>query len=238
MNTISPRVLLFLAYILVFLPLMAFRSRNTIIPASVEVGVPNSSLKAIWFWTLLNHGVLFVLAWLASREVSFKPFVVPTIDLFDGLYALAALSACIAIGSLVSSGQSARESAKKAIPHLLLPKSKSEAALKGLTVLTASVVEEVAYRGVGFYIVWHLFGNPWLAAVVCSVAFGLAHWVQGWRNVVGIVAIGMVLQGLASVTNTLSLAIAVHVAFDFVAFYQGKREANTVESKAVAAEWE
>ncbi len=238
MNALSLRVLPFLAYFLVFLPLMAFRSRNKIIPASVEVGAGNASLKAIWFWTLFNHGVLFVLAWLALREVPFKPFAVPTIDLVDGLYALAALSVCVTISFLVHSGRSARESANKAITHWLPPKSKIETTLSSLTVLTASVVEEVAYRGVGFYIVWHLFGNPWLAAVVCSVAFGLAHWVQGWRNVVGIVAIGMVLQGLVAVTNTLSLAIVVHAAFDFVAFYQAKREASTAEPKALAAECE
>ena len=235
MNTISPRVLLFLAYILVFLPLMAFRSRNTIIPASVEVGVPNSSLKAIWFWTLLNHGVLFFIAWLASQEVSFKPFAAPTIDLADGLYAMAALSACIAIGSLYRSDQSAGEATKKGFAHWLLPKSKNEVALKSLTVLTASVVEEVAYRGVGFYIIWHLFGNPWLAAVVCSVAFGFAHWVQGWKNVVGIVAIGAVLQGLTVVTNTLFLAIAVHALFDIVAIYRAMREARAIETQALVA---
>ncbi|NQU66658.1 MAG: CPBP family intramembrane metalloprotease [Candidatus Marinimicrobia bacterium] len=226
MDILSLRTLLFLTYLLVFLPLMAFRSRNKIIPASGGVGTQYSSLKAIWFWTLFNHGVLFLLAWLASQEVSFKPFSMPAIDLIDGLYAIAALSVCVAISSLVRSSQSAREAAKEAITHWLLPRSMSEAALKSLTVLTASVVEEVAYRGVGYYIIWQLFGNPWLAAVVCSIAFGLAHWVQGWKNVVGIIAIGAVLQGLVVATNTLFLAIAVHVVFDIVAIIQAKREAR------------
>ena len=225
---LSLKSLLFLAYLLVFLPLMAFRSRNQLVPASEESSAASSSLKAVWFWTIFGHSVLFIVAWLAAEEVQLKLFSKPTFALVDWLYACAALSACIVISFFVRSDQTNRQSESRAMAHLLLPRSKGETTLKNLTVLSASVAEEFAYRGVGFFIVGHLFGNLWLAAVVCSVAFGLAHWAQGWKSVFGITGIGMVLQALVAVTNTLFLAIVVHAVFDIVAFYRNKREAREI----------
>lgn len=217
-----------MVYLLVFLPLMAFRSRNRIVPASEESNAASSSLKAIWFWTLFGHGVLFTVAWLAAEEVQLKLFSKPTFALVDWLYACATLLVCIVISFFVRSGQTDRQSESRTMAHLLLPRSKGETVLKNLAILSASVTEEFAYRGVGFFVVGHLFGNLWLAAVVCSVAFGLAHWVQGWKSVLGITGIGMVLQALVAATNTLFLAIVVHAVFDIVAFYRNKREASKI----------
>lgn len=195
-------------------------------PASEKRSAAPSSPKAIWLWTLFGHGVLFIVAWLAAEEVQLKLFSLPTFALVDWLYACVTLSVCLVISSFVRSGQTDRQSESRTMAHLLLPRSKGETALKNLAILSASVVEEFAYRGVGFFIVWHLFGNPWLAAVVCSIAFGLAHWIQGWKNVFGVAGIGMALQALVAVTNTLFLAIVVHAVFDIVAFYRNKREAR------------
>ncbi len=85
------------------------------------------------------------------------------------------------------------------------------------TIVVASVAEEAAYRGVGFAILWYALGNGWVAAVLCAVAFALAHTVQGWRSAGWVFLIGLVMQGLAVLAGTLVLAMLVHLLYDLVA---------------------
>ena len=138
-------------------------------------------------------------------------------DVRDGLYALAALALCLVIGFICRKFESDVESKQMAPAHCIAPQAPRE--LSAITILAASVAEEAAYRGVGFFIIWTLFGSPWLAAFVLATVFAFAHWIQGWKNVVGIFAIALVMQGLVVMTNTLVLAMVVHAIFDFVAFY-------------------
>jgi membrane protease YdiL (CAAX protease family) len=78
---------------------------------------------------------------------------------------------------------------------------------------TAGVVEEVMWRG---YLIWYLsqYGSTGIAALTSTVAFGIAHAYQGWRQVPSITAVGAALTGLYLLTGTLWASIALHVAID------------------------
>jgi membrane protease YdiL (CAAX protease family) len=78
---------------------------------------------------------------------------------------------------------------------------------------TAGVVEEVLWRG---YLIWYLsqFWSLGIAALASTLAFGVAHGYQGWRQVPSIIAVGAALAGLYLLTGTLWASIALHIAID------------------------
>lgn len=84
--------------------------------------------------------------------------------------------------------------------------------------LTAGIVEEVLWRG---FLIWYLsqFWSLGVAALVSTLAFGIAHAYQGWRQVPSITAVGAALTGLYLLTGTLWASIAMHIAIDVL---QGK----------------
>lgn len=83
--------------------------------------------------------------------------------------------------------------------------------------LCAGFFEEIAYRGVLFALFFWLLGGFWPATLVCSVAFALAHWVQGWRSmgVIFVFAIANHLVVLA--TGDLYTMMAIHFVYDLLA---------------------
>lgn len=80
---------------------------------------------------------------------------------------------------------------------------------------TAGVVEEVLWRG---YLIWYLsqFWSLGVAALISTLAFGIAHAYQGWRQVPSITAVGAALTGLYLLTGTLWASIVLHIAIDML----------------------
>lgn len=78
---------------------------------------------------------------------------------------------------------------------------------------TAGIVEEVLWRG---YLIWYLsqFWSLGAAALIATLAFGVAHAYQGWRQVPSITAVGAALTALYLLTGTLWASIVLHVAID------------------------
>lgn len=95
----------------------------------------------------------------------------------------------------------------------------------------ASVREEIAYRGVAMSILWYSLGNPWIAALICAIAFAAAHWAQGAKSGVFIFFLALMMHGLVAITGTLILAMVVHGIYDFVAGYLISREVQGFESR-------
>tara|TARA_B100001123_G_scaffold248678_1_gene277692 strand:- start:1815 stop:2579 length:765 start_codon:yes stop_codon:yes gene_type:complete len=99
---------------------------------------------------------------------------------------------------------------ESAIPALIVPTNASET--RGFLLLSgmAAVCEEYVFRGFGLWAISQLTGSPWLAAVVVSGSFGLAH---GYQNLVGIVrtgTLGMILAISTIMTGSLFPAIVAH----------------------------
>ena len=93
---------------------------------------------------------------------------------------------------------------------LLMPRDAGEKraflALSGI----AAVCEEYAYRGFALWALAAWIGNPWLAAVLVSVSFGLGHGYQRLAGVIRATALGILLAATVIWTGSLFPAIVGH----------------------------
>ena len=86
-----------------------------------------------------------------------------------------------------------------------------------LVSAAAGFVEEIVYRGVMWVLLTRLTGSGTIAAVVCVIAFVLAHGGRGWQRLIVIGALAVVFHALVRLTGTLYLAMALHILYDFIA---------------------
>jgi len=57
--------------------------------------------------------------------------------------------------------------------------------------LSAGICEEFLYRGYALHVVAQLTHDVWIGVIVSTAAFGLAHFYQGWRGVIGTAIFGL-----------------------------------------------
>jgi membrane protease YdiL (CAAX protease family) len=224
----------FLIYLLGFLPWISFRSaRKLRVPRE---GTPDKALPSremVWIGTLVSLGLLLWMSWLAGSSFDYPFFAVPTLGVREIGAAALALAVCLALRS-VSRATRTEDERRKMTVYLLAPRTGRELTLWAATVVMASVSEEIAYRGVGMAILWHSLGNPWIAALVSATAFALAHWTQGWKSALVVFGIALAMHGLVAFTGTLVLAMIVHAVYDYVAGYRILLEARRFDREASA----
>ncbi len=226
--------LAFLAYLLLVLPWVAFRSTRRL-RAAPEASAPPArpSRAAIWISSLVSQGLLFGLAWMAARNFGYAFTALPERPgraLLAGVVALAVCLGIWALGRLLGPPKVRRT----ALVYTPTRRSAREQGLRLLVMLAASIAEEVAYRGVGWALLTYMLGNAWLAAGVSAAAFALTDWVQGGRRVLASFALALVLHALVAFTGTLAVAIAVHLAFDLIAGALLSREAHADAAREAA----
>jgi len=218
--------LLFLVYLLVLLPYAAIRSAGVIRAARAGVSDrPLPSRESIWARTIVVLGFLLALAWYTGRGFGFRVFALPSLAVRDVAAAVVALAAYFGLREVSRAIRSEAER-RAMLVYFIAPRTAREWPLWTATVLVASVAEEAAYRGVGMSILWYSLGNPYAAVAICSVAFALAHWTQGWKSAAVIFAMALVMHGLVAFTGTLILAMLVHGLYDLVAGYFIAKEAK------------
>jgi membrane protease YdiL (CAAX protease family) len=103
------------------------------------------------------------------------------------------------------------------VVHLFMPANAVERAWWVAVSVLAGVGEEITWRGVQAALVGVLTGNFWIAALLCSISFGLSHMVQGWRSAAVIVVFALGFHTLVWLAGSLYVAMAVHVAYDITA---------------------
>lgn len=81
--------------------------------------------------------------------------------------------------------------------------------------ITAGIVEEIVYRG---FVLWYLaqLMPLWLAVVVSSIAFGLAHSYQGANGALRCGLIGLAFGVFYVVTGSIWLPIVAHALLDML----------------------
>lgn len=101
-------------------------------------------------------------------------------------------------------------------PFIELVPHRGERARFVWLAITAGVTEELLYRAFGLsYLHWlwpELSSDA--ALLLTSVAFGLAHLYQGWKNVLLTAVLGFVFGGLTLETRSVLPAIVVHTLID------------------------
>jgi hypothetical protein len=103
------------------------------------------------------------------------------------------------------------------VVHLFMPSSARERAWWFAVSLLAGFGEEVTWRGVQAALLAVLTGDFWTSAILCSVSFGLAHIIQGWRSavIIGLFALGLHAQ--VWLAGSLYVAMVGHLAYDLTA---------------------
>lgn len=94
----------------------------------------------------------------------------------------------------------------------LLPHTRSELRIWLFLSLTTGICEEIAYRG---FLPWYLLQFDrqipiWLALILSSLIFGLAHTYQGWQSVLRLSIIGGMFALLYIITGSLLIPIVFH----------------------------
>ena len=117
----------------------------------------------------------------------------------------------------------------------LAPRTGRQWLLKSIAVLCASIAEESAYRGVGWQILSYSTSDHRLAALVCCLAFAMAHWVQGWKSMLIILLFAVIMHGLVWYTKSLVPAMIVHGVYDSIAITLIAIEASQQRQAGITA---
>jgi len=103
------------------------------------------------------------------------------------------------------------------IVYFFMPENGSERVWWIVVAVLAGVGEEITWRGVQAALTGSLTGSAWIAAIVCALSFGAAHYNQGWKSAASIVLFALGFHLLVWLSGSLYVAMAVHVTYDIVA---------------------
>jgi membrane protease YdiL (CAAX protease family) len=177
-------------------------------------------------------------AWAVGNGFGFQIFRPPNWHdsgvLSSGILASCLALACIFVLRSIVRATRTTDERRKMIVYSLAPRTVHEWQLKAATVLMASIAEEAAYRGVGFAIVEYVSRSALIAVIVCSLAFAVAHWMQGWKSMLVIFLFAIIMHLLVAYTETLVFAMLVHAIYDCVAIYLIWNEARALNSRQVS----
>lgn len=207
---------LLLAYLLVILPWLAARTATKLQAMQAAAKAPGAVAPdriRVYAGSLYMLVILYLLAWMAGGGNTRDFFWYPALGQREVWAGIAVLVLHFVLRYVNRRIHSEAERGKMAI-DALLPRNRTEWAFFLVIAAVAGIAEETAYRGVGMFILTDLLGNPWIAAPILAVAFGLAHRVQGWKSVGVIVVMALLMHALVQFTGALVVAMAVHALYD------------------------
>lgn len=207
---------LYLAYLLLVLPAMAFRSARVLnAGADGPARRASPSRTTIYLNSIIALLLLFALTWFTARTFAYRVFALPSLgvrELFSGAGALVFQFAMMFVSHAVRTAAELRD-----LPvDRMMPQSPRERALYSLTSVVAGISEEAAYRGVLLTILWYALGSAWVAVFVSALAFALGHAVQGWKSMIVVFVMACSMHALVWYTGTLAIAMAVHALYDLL----------------------
>jgi len=118
---------------------------------------------------------------------------------------------------LITAGERLARIEETPLVRYFIPRERGEKALFVLLSLTATIGEELAFRGflIDRLIEWTDLRGVAMAG--SSLLFGLAHSYQGWSGVARTGAIGLALAALVWWRGDLMAAMVAHFVYDVVA---------------------
>jgi membrane protease YdiL (CAAX protease family) len=204
---------LYIAVMLVVLPLLAVRSAMKM--NSGETPLPARS--ALHLNTILVLGVLLIAAVLVNaKELTwvFRPFEP---DWTDPVIVVVFLFVTVTL--LLFKIRRLRPSYRDRLERITMSDWRDPRQFFPFlaVAIMAGIAEETAYRGVLFELL-NRVTDSWLASsVIASLAFGVAHAVQGWRSAVVAAGFGLLFHVIVLITGDLYSAMAAHAVYDIIA---------------------
>ena len=219
MHAIGLSSAIYLAYVLVLLPWVAFKSAR-VFNRQVRLAGPVAGLplERIYANTIAMLVVLFALSWVTARSFQSERLIfavthIGTRELLAGGAALLFQFAMMYANLITRSPDERRAMAI----NWLVPRTRAAKLLYSATSIAAGVAEEAAYRGVLVWILAYALGSTWPAVIVSATAFAFSHALQGWKSVVVIFIMACSMNALVWYSGTLVIAMIVHAAYDLAA---------------------
>lgn len=207
--------ILFTLVLVVGVPALSFSTaRNNEIRNMPRLDLYLSAVISQWLLTVVGLGVVFLIA----RKVLVKGFAAmplgPALEWGVGV----AVAALLALGSVIWCERRGWLPPESDLVYLLIPQTPREKLWAVLIIApTAAFCEEFLFRG---YLLTQL--HDWLhsllwAWAVSSLAFGLAHFYQGWGGMTRAGLLGALLAYPVVRWGSLYPAMLAHWMIDTVA---------------------
>jgi membrane protease YdiL (CAAX protease family) len=178
------------------------------------------------------YGSTIILQWLivavlvflcARRSVDPNELGVQTGDLLRTTGMTIGLTAILCLNQVFGLRKLARLPAERrgsifAISEKIMPRSARETFVYAALSLTAGISEEFIYRGFVFMAFVRMivnYASPiWIAAILSSIWFALAHLYQGRRGLITTFVVGLIFVSTRIWTGSLIPAMTAHAAMD------------------------
>jgi len=178
------------------------------------------SMVIEWSW-VLAVGLILVLGGLPLSEVGLRwespPAMVVGFVVAVGFGMLVPM-VVVWLRSRRSGGAGAGEPFREILEPVgaLLPRTRKERRLFAALAVTAGICEEILFRGFLLFYLQEIFPGFGVvgAVVVSSVVFGLCHFYQGVRGVLGTGAFGAGMAILYMASGSLIVPIILHALLD------------------------
>jgi len=207
--TVSPAGWVFLFLTTVFLPYAAIRGG---LRAKKPGGTPTRAQLLISIFTTQGIGLLISL--LAARYEEVELFPAP-----DPGWKNLGMAVAFLVPSLGTLAMRWRWKSEEEKRNALwfLPQKPRDLGWWTLVSLVAGTVEEIMYRGVMLVLWEKILGGWWPAVCVCSLAFALAHFVQGTKAMAVIALLAVADHWVVLASGDLYTAMAIHFVYDLLA---------------------
>lgn len=190
-------------------PLLAIQSARRLGSGPLPI-----SRQRLFVQTIVIQAILFGVSYIAARRVGVPLTAAPPSSAIPWLIA----AALVLLGVVLLRWRwASRASASKYRLYSILPHTPREYGPYLILCLAAGIGEEYAYRGMLYAILHWLTGSALAAVLIASVAFALAHALQGPRGMFAIFLIAVVAHGLVLYAQTLLPAIVAHAVYDAIA---------------------
>jgi membrane protease YdiL (CAAX protease family) len=203
-----------LAFVFIVLPYLAWSAKRKLdagltfprLPFYIQSVVLQTALLVWGLWVGARNGIAIL-----GEEIRGTDAV------------LAAILLATALGAMQAAWRFASPETRRRLA-LIVPQSGRERLVWIGVSAAAAAGEEVVYRSVTIAILQRLIDHWFTAALLTSIAFGLAHLVQGWKNALFVIVFGLAFHLLVRASGNLYGAIAVHFLYDVITgFYLGRK---------------
>jgi membrane protease YdiL (CAAX protease family) len=207
--TFTPLALGYAIALAIGLPLLAFRTGLR----EEHVAEVQAARPAVYFSAAVSIGVLAAVTFGISAWQAIPPAEVGwRVDAPGPAFAWAVLVAGAGIATvwlIVRLGQ-ALKLPESRLSFVLMPRTSRVKRAFVLVAAVAALGEEYLYRGFMYHVFTDMLGGPWVAAILTSVSFGVAH---GYQKTIGMARAGL-LGALLAVpviwTGSLFPSIVAH----------------------------
>lgn len=101
--------------------------------------------------------------------------------------------------------------------RLIAPIDATDHALWAAVSLLAGIGEEIAFRGVLYWVLLQLTGSMAASVIIAAAMFGGSHLVQGWKAAAAATVFAAGFHVLVIATGSLYPAMVIHILYDLIA---------------------